>query len=381
MRIKILDLMTEHANEYDATADKAFFENIASLADLILGIKGLTGADIKTRARMSDVCRERRALGAKMDAKSDLEKAAERWICASSALGQDYARTIEAKRLDNQTVDSLLNAAIGILETHHAVLSSPGAAREDWQQAEVIVGLPLVISAKPDFLTGKQMDAVIKKNRESAPLLKASNRSGLAPSNTPHRAPGLHRGTASAVQEASPSHHRTAAGTREDSSKPWANVPVVADFTSPYPPPHPKAANVGNCGDGRKAKKQRKQEAAESRTARESTADVYRKEYKETVKMARVVGDMKKGVCHPSHKKTKHKSGKASREQRDTSESAVSEDEEPEESEEDAAPPPKKKKKTRGSSKRRKAEVMDDESLDDHTRRMKEKKNKKRCRE
>ncbi|KAL8337447.1 hypothetical protein RB601_008804 [Gaeumannomyces tritici] len=310
MRIKILDLMTEHGDEYDPTADEPFFDKIATLVEQRFGVKGLTGPDIKTRAHLASVCRDRRAPGAKMDPGSDLERAADRWIGVSSALGQGRAVANKAKHLDSRTVDSLLHAAIGTLETHHVVLSSPDAARADWQQAEVVIGIPLIMN--------------------SAALIQASNGHGRTPrhtpSDTPHHALGPLEGIA-AVQESSPSNHGAVAGNGEGSSRTRPGLPVLEGFTS-SPSPRPEAPVMGGESYGCKPVKQRLQEAAKSHAIRESTADVHHKQWEDTYAAAMGAAKLKREM-----------SEKEAEEQPSSSSSSSSS------SSENEAPPPKKRKK------------------------------------
>ncbi|KAL8300520.1 hypothetical protein RB593_010058 [Gaeumannomyces tritici] len=396
MRIKILDLMTEHGDEYDPTADEPFFDKIATLVEQRFGLKGLTGPDIKTRAHLASVCRDRRAPGAKMDPGSDLERAADRWIDVSSALGQGRAVATKAKHLDSRTVDSLLHAAIGTLETHHAVLSSPDAARTDWQQAEVVMGFPLIMSANPAFLTTKQMDAILQHNRNSAALIQASNGHGRTtrhtPGDTPHHAFGPLEGIASAVQVSSPPNHGAAAGNGEGSSRTRPRLPVVEGFTS-SPPPRPEAPVMGNESYCRKPVKQRLQEAAKPHAARESTADVHEKQWEDVYTAAMGAAKLKREMSkeaakpHAARESTAdvhHKqwediytvamgAAKLKREMSEEGEeqpSSPSSSEEEEEGE-DEAPPPKKKKKL--SEKQ-----CDDESMNDERRIKRERKEKKK---
>lgn len=316
-RIEILELMIEHGDDYDPKTEAAFFDKIAGLVNTKPGFEGLTGPNIKTRVHNSATCKERRAPGPKRDADSELERTADRWVAITSRYGDANAGSVEVKRLDDRTVESLVKASAGTIEAKRGVLSSPDSSRKDWQQAEVVVGLPLVMSTTPEFLTGKQIDAIIRHNRNSAALVRASHASGQG------QGQGTGKGITAAIQKTTVTHPQGGVGNgggpskpraaQAPAAKPWTKNPVVVDLRTP-PPPSLRSSDGKPNSNPNPNKRQ-------SRATREKTEDIHRRAHEETVEMARIVANMKREAVEedegvdvniPSHDETTKKSRKHS---------------------------------------------------------------------
>ncbi|KAI6380110.1 hypothetical protein MCOR25_001763 [Pyricularia grisea] len=252
-KLELLKLMIankEDWNSKDRADRRDFFDIVASQAKTKLN-KVVDADDIRSRVHLS-MCGPRRNSTFKTDPIGEAEIKVDEWNAIVDANPRvDSPKKLQ--RLDDRSVEALAKASINYIQIARETLLRPSSSPEQWQDAEILLAMPLVMAARDEcksrFVTPSQRNEVLSWTRST----QRTALFNLIPAKVWRPAQAKERSTRTPQAGES----KCEMGKTPNLSKPATDLPIrhitrpppasnVVDLTSPPPSPtyHSKASTV-----------------------------------------------------------------------------------------------------------------------------------------
>ncbi|TLS21156.1 uncharacterized protein PpBr36_10590 [Pyricularia pennisetigena] len=170
-KLELLKLMIANKEDWkskDRADRRDFFEIVASQAKAELG-RVVDADDIRSRVHLT-MCGPRRNSTFKTDPVGEAEIKVDEW----NVIVDDNPRVDSPKklqRLDERSVKALARASINYIQKARESLLHPSTSPEKWQDAEVLLAMPLVMAARDNdksrFITANQRNEVLSWTRST----------------------------------------------------------------------------------------------------------------------------------------------------------------------------------------------------------------------
>ncbi|KAL5935328.1 hypothetical protein ACKVV1_000074 [Pyricularia oryzae] len=170
-KLELLKLMIankEDWNSKDRADRRDFFDIVAAQAKTKFG-KVIDAEDIRSRVHIS-MCGPRRNSTFKTDPVGETQIKVDEW----NAIVDDNPRGDSPKklqRLDDRSVEALAKASINCIQTARKTLLRPSSSPEQWQDAEILLAMSLVMAAREEdksrFITPQQRNEVLSWTRST----------------------------------------------------------------------------------------------------------------------------------------------------------------------------------------------------------------------
>ncbi|TLD14618.1 hypothetical protein PspLS_10983 [Pyricularia sp. CBS 133598] len=170
-KLELLKLMIankEDWNSKDRADRRDFFDIVASQAKTKLN-RVIDADDIRSRVHFT-MCGPRRNSTFKTDPVGEAEKMIDEW----NVIVDDNPRADSPKklqRLDDRSVKALAKASLNYIQKARDVLLRPSSSPEQWQDAEILLAMPLVMAARDEdksrFITPHQRNEVLSWTRST----------------------------------------------------------------------------------------------------------------------------------------------------------------------------------------------------------------------